>query len=1081
MKNVIRKGLECLINVFIAFYFAYIIAQKTEIGIASFFCIVAYFFVVVQTITYMFQRKYPWSFSFRRLMLYIGISIIFFVIGHEKMLSIAYQDAEIQVTALGTKNIKSNSYEVWIGAISANEEYLDMSTIALEDGWIMRDGCLLSNNGTERATFTFSVPQMEKVTIPISKFAWCGFVEIRCGEIVKTIDLYSEVGTTEFVELIGHKQLISIENVLAALGVIFLIVKILVLCEVVLKLIIGEEYLRKLFGLVPYALFAAIPSYYVINSFDVNAGQKFFLFLYFGFLFVCLLLYIKKRSKESRNIKKWLLYFILATSLICIGNQSFLKKNYQNAEVKIVALGEKNNLSNSYEIWISQIKANGIDVDFSTLSLEDGWIFKDGCLLANAGEQKTELCFNIENMENFEITFGKHSWSGKVKVITVNGEEEIDLYSETGGRYTTTFEGKYRFGIKEIVELFSAMIAMLVVLMFLSSIKKCGIAITNVIIFGVMCQGELQGLFKHETIILYSIMIFVAKCLFDVIKKDKCMEGYFSLKGKISLMICAFYMAFAFCGQYLFISGDGLDVNVAKAITLILGCVIIYPLVYTIVYILRKLGANALVKNNRKQSDELKIILISFASMFLILLFFAMGYYPGNMTSDGVDQWAQALGRIQLNDAHPVIHTLFLRLCSKLGKTPFSVVVVQIALFSGIWSKIFAFLYGRGLKKRIIYFITVVIACMPNNYLMISLISKNVLYAILVLWSTYLLARMICEGKNFFQWFRVVEFSIVLALIYTVRHNGFLSVYAIYVMILVWMIFKYKKVSIKPLAVIGLSVLLIFGIKGPLYKMYGISSTTNVMSVQGSLLTPVGAFYLADKDIPNSIKSKVDAIGTKEQWLANYNPYNGDKFGWGELRSNILNTSTKDGLHIFFTLLAEEPLLVIKDRLNGLDLMWNILEPQQSFEKYGAYSARYAVGIWPPPSLVNILPDLLNPSDMSASGEAYFRENFITNISNNNTNGSLRYQWIESVIWRNGIYLVLVLVIFSMNLVEKKNWDSVIMISSIATLVTLALVISLQIYQYYWFFPLTAIFFFLYILTRDDENSMEARTSKKEN
>ena len=50
----------------------------------------------------------------------------------------------------------------------------------------------------------------------------------------------------------------------------------------------------------------------------------------------------------------------------------------------------------------------------------------------------------------------------------------------------------------------------------------------------------------------------------------------------------------------------------------------------------------------------------------------------------------------------------------------------------------------------------------------------------------------------------------------------------------------------------------------------------------------------------------------------NYNPYNGDKLGWGNIRDNILKCSQEEAFQLYFILLKSNPLLVIKDRFKTI-------------------------------------------------------------------------------------------------------------------------------------------------------------------
>lgn len=54
-------------------------------------------------------------------------------------------------------------------------------------------------------------------------------------------------------------------------------------------------------------------------------------------------------------------------------------------------------------------------------------------------------------------------------------------------------------------------------------------------------------------------------------------------------------------------------------------------------------------------------------------------------------------------------------------------------------------------------------------------------------------------------------------------------------------------------------------------------------NIKVPLLAPAGMFILADEDIPDEGMKIAEKIGSIEEWKENYNPYNGDKLGWGNI------------------------------------------------------------------------------------------------------------------------------------------------------------------------------------------------------
>lgn len=79
-----------------------------------------------------------------------------------------------------------------------------------------------------------------------------------------------------------------------------------------------------------------------------------------------------------------------------------------------------------------------------------------------------------------------------------------------------------------------------------------------------------------------------------------------------------------------------------------------------------------LISHNEKRETETKrlsfIGLLISILIFLVYLPAYLAYYPGVLAYDSYLQVPMALGTIKLNSFHPVIHTLFLRMCFYLGE-----------------------------------------------------------------------------------------------------------------------------------------------------------------------------------------------------------------------------------------------------------------------------------------------------------------------------------------------------------------------------------------------------------------------------
>lgn len=580
-----------------------------------------------------------------------------------------------------------------------------------------------------------------------------------------------------------------------------------------------------------------------------------------------------------------------------------------------------------------------------------------------------------------------------------------------------------------------------------------------------MIANDLDALFKNDTIIILMFLIAIADYFYIHMRDQAGMQVYFRKKSKVLIAICSAYAAFAIVGHTLFLNDEFLSLN--KGISFLLSIEIIYPVIFFIIFIVKRFSFCRVLCENKNINIK-RFRIQCFCVMFFPLLIISFGYYPGNMGYDGLTQWLTALGRYPLQDNHPAIHTLFFKLCFTLYPSIYSVVLVQITIFCMVWTKFFLILYKKNIKKNILMCIAIILCFMPNNYMMLFMHTKNTPYTIIILWNMILIVEIIEYQSSFFNKWNIIQYVIALTLLYTVRHNGFLATYIISIMLIILGI-KYRKITKNIFFILLGTIIMINIIKGPFYKAMGVTQISGKTSIS-PLYRPAGMFIINDVDIPENVQDIVENIGTKEQWKKYYNPYNGDLLGWSELKENISKCTIDDSIRLYFALLKKNPVLVFNDRLKGTDLLWNVVEPTQAYQKYGIVNSRYTVGIvgWEGArsDIAFIFPDaLLNEEYLSNS--YYFKENIFTSLGEIGNYIAKFSQITDIFIFRNGVYIIIMFILITYSIIEKKWKNIIILCPSLMTLITLLLVISWQIYEYCWFFSLSVIFFFLYTTMGD--------------
>lgn len=195
--------------------------------------------------------------------------------------------------------------------------------------------------------------------------------------------------------------------------------------------------------LISSIIFADYITYFIEIGTPLKYIDKVVIFIFYSILGALIFDKIFKRnflSKILNNNKKVFLIIItciIATILtVFAGKNILIGQKVESKKISIIALNEKNLLAKANEVWIVDIKENGQIKDLNTIKLNEGWEFKENAILSYQN-QPTQLDFfiNVGKEEN-AITFVKHQYSGKIKIIEDQKETEIDLYSQEGNQYT---------------------------------------------------------------------------------------------------------------------------------------------------------------------------------------------------------------------------------------------------------------------------------------------------------------------------------------------------------------------------------------------------------------------------------------------------------------------------------------------------------------------------------------------------------------------------------------------------------------------------------------------------------------------
>lgn len=728
----------------------------------------------------------------------------------------------------------------------------------------------------------------------------------------------------------------------------------------------------------------------------------------------------------------------------------------RDSEVTFINEGKDPN-GNASEVWLKLFEG-GRQIqpeDILVPAEESGWEIRDGNYLSVTPE--AELTLPCKVPSDVKFLFQSHAWTGKVSIQWEGHTDSYNFYSTVGTEETVNAPW---LGAEEITYNW-VHIGLYVLLGFLAWGLLFWLLVKNhqsawILLFAVswgavvlitLDAGKMNGTFML-------ILALSAGTAVWLQKRPKMMKKYMQGPALIAVLALSVYFTFALAGNGLFLMEKRMDLSSNTISYFVLLTATLCPVIYMIIGILEFLF---------EQSEKLEPIedkrKIRLASILFFCLFAggelccSLGFYPANMSPDGADHWLQAIGYWKISNGHPPIFPLLIRVLTKIALTPYVYVVFQIVLCAFVLSKWFTFLYKKGVPLIGLVLVDILLSVMPNNFMMLTLISKNPLFSILNLWLLIQIVQLLDNPQKCVQGIRWnVETAISLSGLYLVRYNSFLAVYVATIIIIGINVFNFKRVGWRTAPSLAAAIIMIALVQGPVYDRY-----IEVNTSGSAMLPPLGPLFSSvvvnEVEVSEDIQNTIEQVLPLEEYYIRYNPYNSDIIGWGDPRPNYTGITTGKGLSIYVQLLFQYPDIVIKERLQGTDLLWSIFQSSDS----RGWNHRNLAGIYysVPKEL---LPQHLQNVDVNNNG-LYFAPNKISKILCNISNLTEHYQIIDMFIWRNGIYIIFALSFVIVLALHHRIRCLLIFIPSVASLITLLLVIGWQIYNYIYFFPIATLAF----------------------
>ncbi|WP_144023706.1 DUF6020 family protein [Paenibacillus sp. FSL H8-0548] len=441
------------------------------------------------------------------------------------------------------------------------------------------------------------------------------------------------------------------------------------------------------------------------------------------------------------------------------------------------------------------------------------------------------------------------------------------------------------------------------------------------------------------------------------------------------------------------------------------------------------------IYNNSIEIRKVRIFVYSLIISSVYSLYL-LAYYPGTMSSDSIDQWNQVLTE-SFNDAHPIVHTLFIWLFTRLWLSPAIIAIIQLILMSLLMGYSVYYLEKLGLKKMYRNSLLAFYSLSPTYGIMSITIWKDIPFSISIAFLTVLLVK-IYASKGQWLYSKTNQYLLIAILIsvYFFRHNGVLSVVGSLIVLIIF----YRNLIGKLIKISFITFVLIFGIKFILFQALALNSAPSYLSLSLPI-HQIGTFVHENKEITEDEKRTLEKIMPIKYWdggddyskyTINYLIFN------GVFNGQILAENKSDIVKTWLGMLIRDPKLSISDFFSMTSILWRVHQPDDGYTST---------------IVTNIYQNNLNLDQQNFTPKLKAFLDRYLNISLSNY-----FLWF---FWRPAFTLYTIL-FFTILIISRNSWKaSLILIPILSQIAGISLVIPAQDSRYLFYAFILAPFLIL--------------------
>lgn len=380
------------------------------------------------------------------------------------------------------------------------------------------------------------------------------------------------------------------------------------------------------------------------------------------------------------------------------------------------------------------------------------------------------------------------------------------------------------------------------------------------------------------------------------------------------------------------------NISFSDLLLIILVSIFVYFLLNFLFVVSNKVNVISNLKLDKK------FYLVEFLFIFILWLPIYFICFPGGIFSDTFLSLGQAMGYAPLDNHHPILYTMIIRLIAKILHTSDLTKVCAVYVFLQMLLMELTIVYfSIWLNKRRIKPIYIIISFLflcffPYVSLNAITMWKDTAYCLMIVLFTLSLAELCFDINQLNEWKYIAKLIFFGLLVCFFRNNG-IYVFLISVIFTILYTLIKKRIFIKFTVLSLLSCIIVIFIQGPVYNRLDLNTSSTVESV-GIPAQQIASVIYEDRELTSSQEEILFNICSKQDWKDYYAPCIFDNLKWyaPSFNASYLDEHKVDFLKIWFELLPSNLDLYISSYFMATNSFYNL--------NYTFGSAAFYTGVW---------------------------------------------------------------------------------------------------------------------------------------